>query len=727
MADMGLRSAATVKEVVGPSVSPAGSNQGDGQLNLELEDASGNPIHVEINSEELIYDSDSSKYRLKGDVYIIIPEKELEILANEATFDMDGGNLDASGNVFIFNKDQVTGSTQAHYDSDHQALFQKNFRTKTKDYRLRSDSSERYEHFQVLEHGRLIADAAPLMRNNRRFRWLLIGDGAQYSFYSASKKRMYFNGQINQLYLGTPSSDNQQGQGVGTLTDPNDILVPDKVISPVDVAKADFSNRPHQSRVRVNKMTLRQFDGGIDEIKFTHPRVKMNGVPLGYLPYAKFGHNSEEGVTAFLGPDVGYNLDYGGLYFGPSLSTHVGKGFAYLSPILTYGEGRRTGRSSTNPGIVDSQLGGGILGHYRSKRHAIDAGWNSTLNGFTGLTSTRIFEDSPNTRLRTAFNREYRNGFFGQERPNFVAELTDQHNFSYKNWLLQSYLSAGLMRDEFFPTGRSRFFVAPTRVDPLTTGRFQVQGQFQNMRPIFTIADSIAFNVLAQARMSAYGTGDVFGVFRGGPYMTFAAGPLFTQVRYLYTETTGSSPMVSDSYYEGSNNVFMVNSIDVTKHVTLGAVHNLNLDQDNARGDLVVGRQFFVTFGPESMKFSLGYDVVQRRSMIGITINPEGGEAVVDYNQFNMYGTSYTRQDERLPYHWDAFAPKTGAKPQTDDDLEAPAIKTAPSPTSAPSQQSSHDPLEAPNLRDTTEDISSSSDASERPLLKSASAGLGQV
>ncbi|MEZ4574084.1 MAG: hypothetical protein R2857_04000 [Vampirovibrionales bacterium] len=670
-------------DAIGLRTKPVGNAEPkDGKLEIEVQDTTtGQMMHVEVSSEELTYDTVTGKYNLDGDVYIIVPEKDIEILSEEAVFDMDKGTLDAYGNVFIFNKEQVTGGTQARYDTDHSALYQKDFRTKTRDYELQAEKSERYDHFQVLTNGRIITDASPLLSHND-FQWMLLGDGASYSFYTARLKDMYMSGDINRIGLSGPNLLADQGHGID---DPRTgITIPDKTISPADVAAVDFDRVDRKQRIRVKTIKMHQYKGNIDEVRFSHPRVRVGGIPMAYLPYAKFGHNRDEGLTAFLGPDIGYDIDYGGAYFGPSFSRRLGDGFGYISPIVTFGEGRRPGQSVAAFDVVDPQVGAGVLAHYRSRRHYADVGWNSTLADFTALTSTRLFKHNPATRLRVGWNTDYRNGFFGDERPNLAAEITDQRNFSMGNFLLQTYASGGGVRDEFFPTGRRTFFVAPTGNEPRATGRLQGQAQLLNVRPLFTIADNVAFNVLAQARVAAYATGDFFGVFRAGPRMTFAAGPFFSNLQYLFTETTGSTPFVFDAYYEGSHNLQNVTSIDLGKHVTVGALHNFNLTSDNARNDLLVGRQFFLSFGPESVKFSIGYDIIQKQSLIGITINPQGGDTTIDYNTFNMYGSNYSSShDHRIPFSFDTVAPR---KKSTTQPPPAPPSTPSPAPDSPASE-----------------------------------------
>jgi hypothetical protein len=236
-----------------------------------------------------------------------------------------------------------------------------------------------------------------------------------------------------------------------------------------------------------------------------------------------------------------------------------------------------------------------------------------------------------------------------------------------------------VVEDDFFPTGRQSFFVTPQQAQPITTSRFQLQSMLLNTRPILQIKDVFNLGALVQNRLSYYGTGDFFGVLREGPTATLIAGPLFNRVSYLFTQTSGSTPLVFDSYYEGSQTLSTTNSLDLGKNLTIGMLHTLNMNRKNARNDLVVGQIAYLSVGPKSMKLSMSYDLIQQRAMVGVAINPEGGQAIMDFNQMNIYQPGYNETANRsVPVAWNVVAPKGGTvRPQVT------SVKTTPRPPSS--------------------------------------------
>jgi hypothetical protein len=167
--------------------------------------------------------------------------------------------------------------------------------------------------------------------------------------------------------------------------------------------------------------------------------------------------------------------------------------------------------------------------------------------------------------------------------------------------------------------------------------RPQLQGQLRTVKPLLYLGRYAVLGAITQGKLSLYGTGDVYGIIQGGPYVNVIAGPLFSQVRYTYSQVTGKSPFVFDSYYRGRNNLQTINSLDLGKFITVGATNSLSLNRDNAKDALLVDQKLFLSIGPKNLKFSMAFDTIQKRSFFGITINPQDGDVKADFDSLNIY------------------------------------------------------------------------------------------
>lgn len=643
-----------------------------GSMQIEATDpTTGESINIDISSEELTYNSQNQTYTVTGSVYIIIPQKSLEILADKVTYSPGSSDMVALGNVYIINGKNVLGSEQAQINLSTNVSDYVNPRTVGPEYRVQAKTGYRSPQYTILRDGRFVVDNSALEKLNSVYRnqGLRLGIGAVYTYFSARRSGLLLGSALGSLAVDGDSSVYNIDSSILVNKKRRNQLetgeVADKPISPTDVAKANFDLGDTRYRFKVKTVNVYRKKDGFDEIVLNQATLKYPNTPIAFMPQLEFGYQENDNFLTYLGPHTGYNVDYGGFYFGPGFDTRLAKGWLHFSPIVSYGGGKRLRPSGDQPDSIDPQMGYGVLANYRSKNTKADFGFSSTLSEPIFYLQQNLFEGNNNTRLRVGVSQFYRNGFFGIERPQYIAEVTDNREFRpWDNWILRTVANVGVAKDEFFPTRQRRFFVDPKAGDPITTGRLELQGQLRPIQPLLYIGDFGAAGVLAQGRLAAYGTGDVFGILQGGPYVNIIAGPVFSQVRYLYGVTSGNTPFVFDSFYRGRNSIETINAIDLGKNVTIGATHSFNLDQNNARGDLIVDEKVFISVGNKAMRFALAFDIIQQRTFFGITLNPDGGQMIMDFDNFNIYQPGYNPRD-RYPETIAPAKPKVSKMIQT--------------------------------------------------------------
>lgn len=632
----------------GDAATPENSVPQPQGIQLEAVDPStGETIHIDIDSQNLEYTSESGVYTVTGDVYIIIPERGIEILADKATYNPTTADVVAVGNVFIISGDRVIGSERAQMDLDKNISQYEKARTVTPNYRILADHVVRTDQFTVMQNGRFVMGAEEFKKVSQVFQrrgGLRFGLGAYFGYFSARTYRTSALGRPNNLLATSAGSLYTLDDTVLTSQAQQNALqteLQQKPISPRDVVSADFDPEDVRYRLKSRNITVYRKPDKFDEIVFKRTWFRQNNVPLMFMPSFTFGYNEDNHFLTYLGPEIGYNVDYGGLFVGPGWHSRLFNGWVKYAPIISYGGGTRVNSGGNQPSQIDPTPGVGFIGRFRSRTNQTDFGISSTLQIPIFLSEQRLRDDG-SLRLRVGANQYFRSGFFALERPKFITELVHNKNIGpWNNLFIRTYSTLGVARDEFFPTRRGTFFVAPTSNDPITTFRAVTQGQVMTANPLLRIGNFARLGAVAQGRLAFYGTGDVFGIFQGGPYLDVVTGPLLNQVTYLYGQTTGRTPFVFDSYYSGQNSLNLINSLDLGKYVTVGATHSLNLNRDNARRDLVVDQKIFLSFGPRHLRFSLAFDIIQRRSYFGIMLNPEGGQLVMDFDTLTMYQPDY--------------------------------------------------------------------------------------
>lgn len=637
-----------------PDVSVSATKGGE-KIQIEAEDQdTGQTVNIEISSNALTYDPEDKTYTVTGEVYIIIPEKETEILADKVVFHTDNANMVATGRVFLIQGEQVLGSEKARFDFKQNVSYYDELRTVGEFFRLRGQKGVRTEYLTVLKNGRILLKPEAITKFGGAYarRGVRLGQGAVFANYTARRKNLLLSGDIGNLAVDDQDDvyilDDSILSPDQTAADQEELLIKDKPISPYDVATADYvgDNSPYQ--VKTRKIKVYRKSDGFDTIVFDNTTMRYKGVPLWYFPKLEFGYIEDKKFLTYLGTDFGYNVDYGGVYLGPGWDFRFLDGWIRYSPIISYGGGRRLRAHRGEPTMVDPQIGYGFLGHYRSPTNVTDFGYGTTLREPIFLSEQQLF-GRRRTRLRLGANQYYSNGFFGIERPRLISEVADLRQFQLTPlWRLRTYLSAGVAKDDFFPTRDRRFFVAPKSPEPIVTSRLQLQGQLRSTQPLLYLGQWGAVGALMQGRFSWYGTGDTYSIVQAGPYFNLVTGPLFSQVRYTYSQVFGQSPFVFDSYYRGRNNLLTVNSLDIGKYITVGVTNSFNLNQDNAKNALLVDQKLFISLGPKHMKFSIAFDPIQKRSFFGITVTPHEGAVKTDFDELNIYEPDYRRHMNEL-------------------------------------------------------------------------------
>lgn len=621
-----------------------------GKMQIQAEDpATGQTVTIDISSDELVYEPETNEYIVSGNVYIIIPEKKTEILADKVTFNSKTSNMIALGNVFIISDEKVIGSDKVNFDLKNSISYHERPKTVTREFRIEAKTAQRSDHYLILHEGRLILDSEALKRIRKYYpnQRLRIGRGAGYAIFSASQKEYILQGGAGNLLAETQEGNTELDdplaeEGAQEIINPLEpFSVIDKPISPKDVASADFSPDNNRYRITVKTVNVYRKPKGFDEIVLKQAMLRYDNIPVGFLPALEFGYQEEKRFINYLGPDIGYNVDLGGLYAGPGWDFRFLNGWIRYSPILSYGGGQRLRVHRGTPTYVEPQYGIGFLGNYRSPSSNLLFGYTSTLRESIFIFNQELFGGS-GTRLRVAANQLYTNGFFSIERPRFIGEIMDSRQFLLPgNLRFSTFVSAGIAKDDFFPTRQRRYFVRPTSPEPITTSRIQLQGQLRNAKPLLSLGNFMSIGALVQSRLAFYGTGDTHGIVQGGPVANLILGPFFSQARYFYSQTAGRTPFVFDSYYRGRNNLQTINSVDLGKYLTVGMFHSLNLNKDNARKDMIVGQRLFFSTGSKTIRFSMAYDMLQKRSYFGFTLNPEGGQSMIHFDSLNVYQPDY--------------------------------------------------------------------------------------
>lgn len=339
--------------------------------------------------------------------------------------------------------------------------------------------------------------------------------------------------------------------------------------------------------------------------------------------------------TAF--PEIGY-LRQLGLYAGPGFLLNGPMGSTLkLAPMV----------------VVDNQAGVGGMARLRAGKNITEMYYGTEKDKFI-LDGTQKFADE-RFRLNYATNAYIEDGFMGRKMPNKFAEIEFRdsttledlglvYDYRYSAALASDYETGG-SADWRMNTARARRNL-PSHKEDWSTLKLKAQGEFYKAKPLFEKEDIFELNARVQYDFSQYGTGQNLAVVRVGP--TFLYTPV-SRLRlrggYYMSGVHGESPFSWDQYYYGKQSANIGYEIKITKKLSLGASHTLNLLKDNYDERMLAENRVYARYGPEDMKFVLAYDTVRRRTLMGFDMIVGADNSDIHFDK--LYVKDYKNLNKR--------------------------------------------------------------------------------
>lgn len=589
-------------------------------------------VMVDITSNTLNYDTDRDVYIATGSVHMVISEQNSELYAEKMTYDQNQNLVIAEGTVTIVKDGQKTHGSFAKIDLGRKSALINDYQANVEKVRIKAKNAFVNAKYVQYENGSIVISPSMLkaFKNNGRVtdedkdtaprKASAEPDGETGTQASASTRYVHeedLTSLAASQELERTDYEDEEGEGGGG--------------SEAAPSKSMFS-------LKVKDFDIHRSQSGYNKIYWRWPQLYFKGHKIGTMPSAEFSFDEPSQTLEYLGPDVGYDPDYGGFYMGPGWDFQVGEhGSLRVSPLVSYGGGGRRIRNGSTFERVSAGPGVGGIVHYRDPKTRLDFGYNSHIGDPVLLGQRFLFDGK--TRVLASANEDYISGFLGYERPRLGLMVSDSRKvFEKGKFRVDSYASAGYFKDEFYPNFEDDFFVKPKEGKPIYAGRAQLQAEIGNTEPLLRVGKFLSFGVRGNVALAGYTTGDFVGLVRGGPTMNLSLGRRFnSSLRYFFAATAGESPFVFDSYYRGRQNLIWGNSVRVNKYLTLGMRSDMNLTRDNDKNALFTGNQLYMLVGPDEVKMNLAYDVIRKRSYFGLNFYPGKDGRNIDFENMRIF------------------------------------------------------------------------------------------
>ncbi len=345
-----------------------------------------------------------------------------------------------------------------------------------------------------------------------------------------------------------------------------------------------------------------------DIITLKNATIKIGKYKIAKIPAVTLSSDREITRIETTFPEIGHEYEtgsyfgYGPVFYLPGAST------LKIAPLIAIGNGD------------NGSVGLGALTRFTSRTNRTEVIFSSLRNQAVVTGEQKLF--SNDTKLQYGVNSYIENGFLGIQKPKAIVEAVDYRKVaSYKDFDAFPRTSAGYAEDY----GRC-----------YGTGRFQLQGEFKNAKPLFTIGENTSFGISSQMNLSAYGTGHTFGLLRAGPTVATVVGPFNFWGVYYQAGVYGDTPFLFDRYMYGKSNVMVNTNYKISKFLTFGYFGSFNLSKDNWEKKLISENQFYFWIGPEDIKFKLGFDTKRKRTTWGFDMMIGSERSALEFDKLRI-------------------------------------------------------------------------------------------
>ncbi len=536
----------------------------------------GSATVINIKSDEIEYFQDIDQFVATGNVVITVEDDGTVIKSDEVIYDRKNEMIISEKNVRILKRETVIDGDYARFDLTKQSAIINNPDTYLRQIKI--NANEAIVHSGEMD---LLKGKATLLEKDMV---LVLSAGSM----STSNNQNFF-----QKRPDIKPRINYDVKAKEIIVEEEEYR---KIIT---MRNAQISiNRFKIAKIPELKMTSADQAGYI-----TFTRNKETGLPSMELKTVKKANRIETML-----PEFGHRREIGS-YMGHGLVFNLPKGSTLKAlPIFTFGNGD------------GSSIGVGGMARFMSSSNDTELLYSTLKDKIVLEGEQRIL--TPFTKIQYSAFSFIDNGFFGRQRPDYSIEIVDDRQLAEAYNMNLSLRSTAGMVEQYDGN--------------FATGRFQLQGALNTIKPVWKYEDYLGLGFQSNCHLAVYGTGDTYGVARAGPSLTSNLGPFYLRVAYYQGAIQGETPFLFDEYVYGKSNFVFNGRVEVTDYLSIGYMTSLNLTEDNWEEELVTENQIYVFVGPDDLKFKIGYDVERARTVFGFDMMVGSESSALEFEKLRV-------------------------------------------------------------------------------------------
>ena len=363
--------------------------------------------------------------------------------------------------------------------------------------------------------------------------------------------------------------------------------------------------------------------GDLEILAIRHATVKKGKRTIFKIPAVKFYTNKNHDYVESNIWEVG---SYRGLgfYTGPGFVFELPKGSVFKAiPMLNYKSG----------------IGIGGVGRFSSGTNKTMMGYGTREKKFL-LNGRQELDD--NLYLQYGINDYIDEWFLGRRRPKYGADLVYDKAYTSDDFLLKGHASRYAHRFDigyFHDMNHDKYFEKLTTSD-IGTMRFKYMAeasqnflQYKNEEK----QTAFAFDVAAQLSAAVYGTGDTQTIGRLGPRIHTQYKRWMQDIGYFQSVYSDHTPIpVYDAFRYGKSEVYLREYFRINKYLTICWLSHFNLSNDSPTRKTFQENSFYISVGPDDVKFHIGYDFVRENLYASVEMLMNAKGTKIDYEKLEI-------------------------------------------------------------------------------------------
>ena len=324
-----------------------------------------------------------------------------------------------------------------------------------------------------------------------------------------------------------------------------------------------------------------------------------------------------------------------GLFVGPGFVARLPKGSVFkVIPMLNYKSG----------------FGAGAVGRFNSGTNSTTLAYGTAMEKFLAYGRQNLDD---HLYLQYATNAYMEEWFMGRRRPKYGVSLVYEKNYPSTGFLLKDRNSSfrhrfegGYYHDLDFDGNFEK--IAGSHIG---TTRFRYMAQATQNLYEYTNEEELKafrFDIVSQLSSALYGTGDTQVVGRLGPTMHMQYKRWMQDIGYYFSVFDDNTPTPRyDAYRYGKQSLYLREYFRICRWLTVSWFGMINLTNDAPNGKTFQENGFYFSFGPDDLKFNLGYDFERETLRCTVEVMMDAKGTKVEYDKFEITQENRPKKEEK--------------------------------------------------------------------------------